>query len=99
MLSISLSIPTTAIADCPERLLQCDALVGLCTRALDAREEQIKVCELAIEQHTEHNALLNTRITQLEADKNAWFRNPFIIGAIGIAAGSLAATYIVLSVK
>ena len=86
---ILLLTPNVAIANCEDTLAKCDKAVHLCKDVVDAKNETIKLCELALMQSIEHGVNLEVTVEKQDAKLGTWFRNPWITIPLGIAAGVL----------
>jgi hypothetical protein len=74
----------SARADCLVALQKCD-------EALQARERQVQICDLALRQSLERGMLANLEIRDKDAQLSAWYRNPFTVGTIGALVGLVVA--------
>lgn len=84
-----MSISKNVRADCQTTLEKCDKAVKACGDALDARKKEVSLCNLALTQTLEDNSSLRIQIDNKEAELNKWYRNPIIMGVLGVAAGVL----------
>jgi hypothetical protein len=62
-------------------------VLSLCDKALEAKNREIELSDLAIKQLTERTQYLDKRVLDLETDSQHFWRNPFIMGALGLVVG------------
>ena len=86
-LILSALLATTAKADCPARLNQCVEVVDACQAALTARKDELKLCNLGLQQSMSTNTQLNEEIENKNAQLSAFYRNPWLMLALGLVAG------------
>jgi hypothetical protein len=62
-------------------------VVDQCKTALDARKREIELCSLGLQQVQSSNAQLNEEIENKNAQLSAFYRNPWLMIALGLVAG------------
>jgi len=82
-------IPTNAIADCETNLAKCDKAVHLCADTVKAKNEAIKLCNLALMQSIHRSVDLEVTVEKQDRKLGKWYRSPFITIPLGLAAGVL----------
>lgn len=82
-----MSTGSPAKADCPTTLEKCDKALTACDAALEARKKEVSLCNLALTQTLDQNYNLNLQLDDKNAELNKWYRNPFVVFALGVAAG------------
>ena len=87
ILSALLMMTATARADCPARLTQCVEVVDQCKTALEARKREVELCRLGLQQSQSTNSQLNEELEQKNKQLEAWYRNPWLLLAIGLVGG------------
>lgn len=87
LLVLSLSLTTIARADCKSTLDLCVKAENQCKAALDQRNQEIQLCQLAVSKGVEQNSQLNQTIEAQDAKLSSWTRNPFVMLAIGLVIG------------
>lgn len=87
MLSI---LSSQAIAD-PK--VTPDQVIESCAKALNARDKQAALCNLALQDSKKTIADQNTQIETLSKEKDVWFRDWRTTGAIGLLVGIIVTGY------
>lgn len=67
----------------------CNDVLSLCGRALNARNAELKLSDLALKARTEQNVALLKAVESQERQLGAWYRNPFFLVGIGLIGGAL----------
>jgi hypothetical protein len=76
-----LSVSTTAIAVTP------DEVIKACDSALEARKEELRLCNLGIKIRTDENVRLEKENADLRDASGVWYKNPFLLIALGLVGG------------
>jgi hypothetical protein len=76
-----------ALADCQQTLDLCLGAETKCKAAIGQKNQEIQLCRLAVSKGVEQNSQLNQTIESQDAKLSAWYRNPFLLLAIGLVAG------------
>ncbi len=91
MISLIVLLPSELYADC----------ASACRSAITAADRVIADQQKEIESYKTETDTLTKRITDLNVSLNekihadeAWYRNPFVIGAIGIIVGGAGVVYL-----
>lgn len=85
MLGINFSSPILATAsNCKT---QCKEVIQKCDKALSDKNKAIKSADKVISTCKEQNGKLITQVKEKDEDLNKWYRNPFVVGLLGIAVG------------
>lgn len=84
-----MSICLKSLADCQTTLNSCDSALTACDAALTARKEEVKLCNLALQQATDSAVSLSLEVKEKDAQLGAWYRNPFIMVALGAVAAAI----------
>lgn len=74
-------------ADCNSQLKSCDEALTAAGEVIEAKKKVISLCNLGLSQTLEKNKILKIEVDEKSRELDAWYRNPFIVGALGIAAG------------
>ena len=83
-------ITSQALADCPQTLDLCLTAETKCKAALDSRNQEIQLCQLAVSKGVEQNSQLSQTIESQDAKLSAFYRNPFFMFGLGVlAAGAV----------
>jgi hypothetical protein len=77
-----LSISGSAIAQ-----TKCDTALNACIKALDARTEQVQALDLALTESRKEADSLRASGREKDEQLSAWYRNPFVMMALGLVAG------------
>lgn len=85
LLSILTTSITATATDCTDVIKAADA-------AIDAKKKEVAICRLALTQSLEENTRLNADVKDKDEKLGAWYRNPFIVGPIGISIGIIGAS-------
>jgi len=65
----------------------CDKVLGACDAALKARKEEVRLCDLALQQSKGNSTALNQRVDELNGKLESPIRNPFIMTTVGVVIG------------
>lgn len=84
VMSILSSTPARAETTCKDVITACDS-------ALDSKNKEIQLNQLAIRQLTDQNTVLASDLTDAHESLNSWYRNPFVVGSIGALLGIFVA--------
>lgn len=94
MIIAVLATSTTAEAQdqskCPEVLDKCDKALNDCTAAIDAKNQEIAVCRLALDQSLDRTVHLVMDLDDANRKLSSPFRNPYLMIGAGAAIGALA---------
>ena len=60
-----------------------------CVRTVDAKNKQIKLSDLALQQSRDANLELGKQIEATREENQAFYRNPFIMGTLGLLVGAI----------
>lgn len=71
----------------------CDEVISKCDAALAAKNKQIQKLELGLTKQTERVADLSQQVEDKNQQLQAWYRNPLIVGALGLVAGAALITW------
>lgn len=72
----------------------CDKVLKACDEAVNDLVLTIDAKDLVIKDLTVSNALLASEYADAKAQANAWYHNPFVLGALGLAIGVLGGVYV-----
>lgn len=67
----------------------CDSVLAKCDAALAAKNKHIEKLELGLTKQTERVADLSNQVQEANEKLQSPFRNPFIVGTVGVALGIL----------
>lgn len=67
----------------------CDQVLSLCDKALDAKDKELKLCNLGLVQTLDAKEALRLELEEVKDKQNSIFRNPFLYLGIGLIAGGL----------
>lgn len=88
MLVVLLS-PNMSVAATPT----CKEVLKKADQAIQVQKVEISKLNLALTETRDDNANLRKEVTQAKKDIQAWYHNPWIMGAIGVVAGGLLFTF------
>lgn len=71
----------------------CDQVIETCDKALESKDKQIKLDQLAIKTLSTQNTDLSSQLYEREQQLQAWYRNPFVTGTIGVLIGIVVTGY------
>ncbi len=109
-----LTASSAAAQDIDQRkCLQCDItlktttkLLKVCYKKTDSLDRQIKLLTSSLEASTERAALQTAQINDFERvnmvlqnEVGVWYRNPAIVGSLGVAVGAAATVAFIVAVK
>jgi hypothetical protein len=77
----------------PHIRVTCEEVIAKCDAALAAKNTQIKKLELGLTAQTERVADLSSQLEDKNSQLQAWYRNPFVVGALGLVAGAAIITF------
>lgn len=86
-----LLITKPATATCEQSLALCDTAVNVCGDLVDKQKTEIGLCRLGLTQSLNHSAMLDLELKDTQESLNAWYRNPFVMVALGLVVGGVAA--------
>jgi hypothetical protein len=82
--------PKTAKADpCEPIRKQCNNILDKCDKALDAKNKQLELSDLTIKKCAEKGTKLEIENGVQKEELGRWYRNPWIVGALGLLGGAL----------
>lgn len=91
MLSLSIiGNASTASSNCDSVLKACDEALTACEKTVDAKNKQIKLCDLALKRATDSAAFNRVQYEKAQEKLDAWYRNPYVMFGLGLAAGVIA---------
>lgn len=61
----------------------------MCGRALNARNEELRLSDLALKARTEESAAMALQIEDLEDSANAWYNNRWFWLGVGLVGGAV----------
>lgn len=67
--------------------VSCDDIISACDGALDAKNKQIELSDLAIVQLKDQNVVLKDRAEEAEGKLSSIWRNPFVYLGVGFVTG------------
>ncbi len=70
---------------------ECDEIISTCDKALSTRKEEIKLCQLGLVQTLDQNQILSSELARKNSQLQAWYRSPWLLLALGLAAGIVVA--------
>jgi hypothetical protein len=62
---------------------------------VEAQEKEIKLCDLALVQSKDRIAALEKETRSLRESNEAWYKNPFVMAALGLAVGAVGAAVLI----
>lgn len=65
----------------------CGGIIASCRKALDAKDKEIQLSDLAIKAAKDDNTRLNKEVEKKNDQLSSIFRNPFVLIGAGIIAG------------
>lgn len=90
ILSLILTTTSNSYADC----VKCDAALVKCDKLVEDLKAQISVEEQIIAKQEQHIIDLQSSVDKKNEELNSLLKNPYFIGALGIAVGALGAIYL-----
>lgn len=82
-----------ASATCDSVLDKCVVAVAECRIAKDERNKEVELCRLGLTQAREYGGLMTEKVIERDDQLSAWYRNPFVVGVIGVLIGGIATGY------
>lgn len=67
--------------------VDCKQVVGACDKVIKIEHSINRLQEKRVKKLTEQTLLLNTKLQQTQDSLGAWYRNPFVLIALGLVAG------------
>lgn len=74
-------------------VVTCEEVIQKCDAALEAKNKQIKKLELGLATQTERVADLSSQLEDKNSQLQSPFRNPFIMGTVGVLIGIVVTGY------
>lgn len=65
----------------------CDQVLNACDQALSDARSDLSVKSLVIDKMTVQTKMLSDSLAQAQAQDQAFYHNPFVMGSIGLVAG------------
>lgn len=65
----------------------CDTVLDKCDAALQARKEEVRLCDLALKQAKGNTVELNKLVDEQNKKLESPTRNPFIMTTVGVVLG------------
>lgn len=90
MIGLSLLLTSPARADCTTQVALCEQALGSCAHLVDAQKKEIGLCRLGLTQSLDNNAMLSIEIKDKQDQLQSWYRNPFVMVAVGLVLGGVA---------
>lgn len=72
------------MAETPAR---CQDVIVACDKALAARKEEVRLCNLALRQSMDRSSRLEIEVEQKNKQLASPIRNPWIMSAVGLVLG------------
>jgi hypothetical protein len=69
----------------------CDKLLQQATKIINDQNKQLKLQQMLAQDLIQDQQALIKRAVEAEESKNSWYRNPLVVGALGLAAGAAGA--------
>lgn len=69
---------------------KCKDVIAKCDATIEAKNKALGLCNLALVKAEESNGALQTQVTDKNDQLGSWYRNPFIVGIMGVLAGGAA---------
>lgn len=71
----------------------CEEVLDKCGQAVEAKNKHIQKLELGLAKQTERVVDLSSQLEDKNSQLQAWYRNPFVVGALGLVAGAAVITF------
>lgn len=68
----------------------CKEVIAQCDKTIEAKNKAIELSNLALKSCSEQSGLAQTELNNSNEKLNAWYRNPFIVGFMGVLVGGLS---------
>ncbi len=66
-----------------------DEVIEACDRALEAKKDELRVCDLGVKIRDDENERLRKENTDLRESKDAFYKNPYLLLLLGFVAGAV----------
>lgn len=91
LLFLGLSNPARAQCEAEKTALNsCWDAVGACNQVVKAKDKEISLCQLGLVQTLDHAAMLDLELKDTQDKLQSWYRNPFVMVALGLIVGGVA---------
>lgn len=77
----------------PSVRLSCEDVISKCDAAIAAKNKHIEKLELGLTTQTQRVADLSSQLEDKNSELQSWYRNPFVVGALGLVAGAAVITF------
>jgi hypothetical protein len=77
-------IPLASPTPSPSPKTICNQVIKACDKALEDKNKQIKLSDLAIKKLTDDNTELNKKVEESEDKLGSFWRNPYFLVGLGI---------------
>lgn len=71
------------------KTISCDEVLRSCAQAVSSLESANKEKDLLIHNLDDYSHKLEVQVSDLKEAQNAWYHNPFVMGALGLVAGTI----------
>jgi chromosome segregation ATPase len=68
----------------------CNKALEACDQALEAKDELIQKYTSALDGCNKQVIQLSVDLEKIQAEKSAWYRNPLVVGLLGVVTGFVA---------
>ena len=93
LLPLLLALSSPARASCENEraaLNDCWEAIGACQAVVDAQKKELSLCKLGLVQTLDQLGMVNLELNDAKDDLRAWYRNPFVMVALGMLVGGVA---------
>lgn len=73
-----------------EPKVSCKEVIQKCDKALADKNKELELADLAIQRCNEVNGHLKHELEDTKDERDAWYRNPLVMGLFGVIVGGVA---------
>lgn len=86
--------PSPTPSNCSQVVRDCNAALDKAQKAIDAQAHEIDLYKTEVDTQGKQIVELNQKIIEDQSKESAWYRNPVIVGVLGILVGSVTYAYL-----
>lgn len=91
VVGISANAQGTCQEEVNECVTDCNAVLDKCTETIGGLNDLVKMYEASTSSLDKQIVELQTQLAESEEEAQAWYRNPAVVGALGLVVGVYAA--------
>jgi peptidoglycan hydrolase CwlO-like protein len=90
---MSIFVTQTGLAE--TKSPSCRDVIKACDETIASKNKALEISNLAIKEAQKQVGDLTTQVNDKNEQLSAWYRNPFILGMLGVLAGGLATAIVI----